>query len=223
MKNLIYLLLVLLLTASCKKNEPEKFYLNAVIKFNDVDNFPKNNTIQLELYKSENDKFSDFAFEIEKPKGTNTAELKAEIKAEQFGEYIAKISIVETPVRKIELVNYGVVNINKTVNLPMQTIKIATLTRIKQKIFNKCTMCHGKNVERIAAGLNLMPDSCYSNLINVKSKNSTLLRVKPYEPQNSFIVKVLNKEIDFEHSASTNVWGIEKELIENWILDGAEN
>ncbi len=227
-KIIISLIFAVMIMSSCEKTkdkpqEPKKYYIEGKITFNDPESAPKQHKLMLELFINENDKFPEIEFELNTHDITNSVDIKQEIDEKQFGNYIAKLSIVETAVRKIELINYGKVQLQDNFTLPSKTITIASLTRLKATVFGKCTMCHGKNPLKIAAKLNLMPDSCYKNLVNSPSKNSTLLRVKPFEPQNSFIIKVLKKDIDFEHSASTNIWSIQTNLVENWILQGAKD
>lgn len=225
MKKIVCFLITTIVLSACKKENTtvEKFYLTANIVFSDIDNFPKKHTIQLELYTKKDDRFPKLSFAIDKPNETYIADIKIEIKPEQFGEYTIKLSMVENPTKKMELQNYGVVQVNKNTNLPKKTVQIATFTRIKNEVLKNCTLCHGKNPNRIAAKLNLLPDSAFENLVNIKATKYDMLRVKPFDAKNSFIIKVLRKEIDFEHSASTNVWDIQNELIENWILEGAKN
>lgn len=225
MKKIVCFLIITIVLSACKKENTtvEKFYLTANIVFSDIDNFPKKHNIHLELYAKEDDRFPKLTFAIDKPNETNIADIKIEIKPEQFGAYIIKLSIVENATKKIELLDYGTVQINKNINLSKKIVQIATFTRIKNEVFKNCTFCHGKNPNRIAAKLNLLPDSAFENLVNIKATKSDMLRVKPFDAKNSFIIKVLHKQIDFEHSASTNVWDIQNELIENWILEGAKN
>lgn len=225
MKKIVYFLITTIVLSACKKENTtaEKFYLTANIVFSDIDNFPKKHNIHLELYTNKYERFPELTFAIDKPNQTNISAIKIEIKPEQFGEYIIKLSMVENATKKIELLDYGAVQINKNINLSKQTVRIATFTRIKNEVFKNCTFCHGENPNRIAANLNLLPDSAFANLVNIKALKSDMLRVKPLDTKNSFIIKVLRKEIDFEHSASTNVWDIQNELIENWILEGAKN
>ncbi len=223
---LIGILCLTIILSSCQKDkveEPEKYYINAKVNFTDAESLPKKHKLSLQLFVNEKDKFPEIEFDLDTKNIVNTLEIKQEIDTSHFGTYIAKLSIVESAVRRIELINYGKITIDGSFNLTEKEVAIASLSRLKLNLFNRCAGCHGKNPVRIAAKLNLLPDSIYSNLVNQKSKNSKLLRVKPFEPQSSFIVSVLNQDgISFTHEASTNIWAIQKELLENWIKEGAK-
>jgi hypothetical protein len=57
---------------------------------------------------------------------------------------------------------------------------------------SRCLVCHMPGVE--SGGLSLHPKSAYGNLVGVKSTDSTLLRVAPGKPDESYLFLKLTGE-----------------------------
>lgn len=209
--------------SSCKHESdlhPAAFQVEATIRISDVEYWPKNDEVVFEFYQADN-KFSLYEMVVNKPE-TNMLTIKIQVQKNELSGYEIKLSIRESAVKKIVLIDYGTVKLIENTILPDKQLEIVTFGRLQKTLFVSCTICHGE-AQNVAAGLYLLPDSSYSHLVNITAVNSSMKRVEPYEPDNSFILKVMNKEIDFEHTASSNVTSAKKELLRNWILKGATN
>jgi PKD repeat protein len=91
-----------------------------------------------------------------------------------------------------------------------------SLSAIQTSLFTpRCSGCHGGSNPR--AGMNLSAGQAYSNLVNVVSTtNPPMLRVKPGDPANSFIVVQLA-------SGHMGVSASDQQAIKDWISAGAPN
>ena len=96
-----------------------------------------------------------------------------------------------------------------------------------QEIFTRkgCTAsaCHGVSAQ---AGLTLTSGSAYGNLVNVTATQSTLSRVAPGDPANSYLVMKVEGTATF--GARMPLGGsvldnIDIQNIRNWISSGAPN
>ncbi len=76
------------------------------------------------------------------------------------------------------------------INAPEENMK-ATFTDIQNELFNKsCALsgCHGGSQQP-----NLSTGQSYKNLVNVPSfQNSSLMRVKPFESESSYLIRKLH-------------------------------
>ena len=104
-----------------------------------------------------------------------------------------------------------------------------SLSNDVQPIFDQsCVVCHQGS--QPPAGLNLQSNSAHGNLVNIKSTESTLMRVVPGHPEQSYLMNKLlgtqsqvggsGAQIPFRSSllsqASIN-------SIQQWITEGAKN
>ncbi len=66
-----------------------------------------------------------------------------------------------------------------------------TFSDIQEAIFTpNCVSCHGGSSPE--ANLNLSPGSAYADLVNVTASASSLKRVKPFDSENSYLIKRLS-------------------------------
>jgi|GEM_PF-5007688 len=92
----------------------------------------------------------------------------------------------------------------------------STLSVIQTTLFTpRCTGCHGGSSP--TAGMNLSAGKSYSNLVNVSSAMSpSMVRVKPFDPTNSFLVIRLS-------GGHESVSAADQQAIRDWIASGAPN
>jgi hypothetical protein len=95
------------------------------------------------------------------------------------------------------------------------TTLMATLDSIQANVFTpKCAGCHSGDSP--AVNLNLDATHSYDDLVNVPStEQPTILRVKPGDPANSFLVQHIESEGDGASSTDLS-------FIEQWIMEGAQ-
>lgn len=224
----ISLLLLLLATAACKKDSPKPtennpilYNITAQVEVQDIDFWPQDNPVVFEFYKP-GDKTASFYTKIGKPEQGNTLSLSHKITAQERGEYTIKLSIMVNKIKKVVLIDYGTHDIQDNYQLENKDIEIINMERLHHNVFSQCIACHG-DAQQVAANLYLTRDSAYVNLVNRAAVKANMMRVSPFKPDMSFITKVLNKDIDFQHTASNNVNSAQKELIRSWIRKGAPN
>ncbi|MBL4745764.1 MAG: hypothetical protein JKY08_05300 [Flavobacteriaceae bacterium] len=140
------------------------------------------------------------------------------------GTYDFKIYLAKNQLNILNLIPYATQSISKNSVLDEINMTLVSYDRVQKQVFNSCMLCHGASSGEIAANLNLTKNESYSNLVGVSSKNSSLLRVKPFSVTESFMINVLQmKGLNFDHPASVNVSEGSLKLIENWIQKGALN
>ncbi len=113
--------------------------------------------------------------------------------------------------------------------IPEQKIHLSTLNRLQNQLFTRrCVSCHGTQAHEPSAGLDLGPEHCYANLINIASTSKPgTIRVIPNDSENSFITHVLTEEsaLPFNHVQflGANLKEDDLTLLREWIKDGALN
>jgi uncharacterized protein (TIGR03118 family) len=101
-----------------------------------------------------------------------------------------------------------------------------TFTQLKNAIFNPiCSQCHiGANAPR---GLKLDDANAYANLVNVASDEvPTILRVKPNDPANSYIVQKIEGTATVGGRMPLGQPALDAatiQMVKDWISQGAQN
>lgn len=102
----------------------------------------------------------------------------------------------------------------------------ATFTRVLGEVFvPSCarTGCHAGQAPQ--AGLNLEPALAYSNVVNrPSSQRPELLRVAPFDPQASYLVKKIRGDPDIVGSpmpAEGSLSAEARQLVVDWVRRGA--
>lgn len=139
-------------------------------------------------------------------------------------DYSCKVYVAESGIYQADIYQFSDLNITKDIDLSHTDITLLTYDRLQDQLFNQCLLCHGQSSGDLAAGLDLTEESSYSNLVDVQSTNSTLLRVASGSSAESFIIEVLNlDQLTFDHSASSLAKDSDIELLEMWIDEGAKD
>ena len=106
-----------------------------------------------------------------------------------------------------------------------------SLSNTIQPIFNQnCVICHQGVGQSVPGGLTLASGAAYSNLVNVKSIESTLNLVTPGHPEQSYLIFKLNgtqaqvggrgANMPFNQPSLPQA---KIDLIVQWITEGAPN
>lgn len=127
--------------------------------------------------------------------------------------------------RVITLYSMDYVDQEDTVYVDAGEIDATMFNAIQELVFdNDCIGCHGMSTSA-AAGLYLTEGNSYDALVNVPASLSTegKMRVRPSEPDSSFIMDVLTESgvVGNDHVDILSGKTIRLNLIENWIENGA--
>ncbi|MFZ5804565.1 MAG: hypothetical protein ACOY7U_06905 [Acidobacteriota bacterium] len=102
----------------------------------------------------------------------------------------------------------------------------ATFTRVLGEVFvPSCARsgCHAGQAPQ--AGLNLEPAGAYANVVNRPStQRPELLRVAPFDPESSYLVKKIRGDPDIVGSpmpAEGNISAEARQLVVDWVRRGA--
>lgn len=115
---------------------------------------------------------------------------------------------------------------SSTFNLMAPVNNGVTFTSIQDSVFSPiCAVCHGGAAP--SAGLNLESGQAFSNIVNVQSGQSNLLRVEPSNPDDSYLIRkleggpgIVGNQMPLGQSP------LPQNTIDNirqWISDGAPN
>ena len=104
----------------------------------------------------------------------------------------------------------------------------ATLTTIQSRIFDtNCALsgCHAGSSPQL--GLSLEDGQSFSNIVNVQSDETNLLRVNPGNPEQSYLLRKVRGDADIVGArmplGRADLSDENIELIRQWIEDGAED
>lgn len=214
------LLFLFLLACSSDDSTTETFTVSGSIIINDPDFQIDGQTIEVGLFIDE----STPEFSKTLQKSTAGESIAFSFQNVEEGTYTCKIYVAEKGQYKTALYSYNSKNINATTNLGTASTNLLSYARVQNQLINKCTQCHGGASGEPAAGLILLEDKSYANLVNMESTNSDLFRVKTDDATNSFLVHVLQQDnLPFEHPSSTSATTTDIELVKLWINNGAIN
>jgi hypothetical protein len=201
--------------------EKPSWNIRAELSFADAQYWPSGQQIRLGAFAADDTKNPVASIGIEKPASGKT---EVAIGAVPQGTYLLKVYVTENTVYKADVVGLGDFAVNSDLAVTKSEIKLVTFSRVQQQILNSCILCHGGSSGELAANLNLMPGKSYAQLVGVQAyKNTSFLRVNAGSGNYSYLYKVLNKDIDFDHAASSSATSADKQLIFDWINDGAKN
>ncbi len=140
------------------------------------------------------------------------------------GQYQFKLYITENSIYKADIISLGEKQITENITINQENITLVTFNRVQKQVLNGCLLCHGGSAGLPAGNLNLMSGTSYTELVNVNATmDPSMLRVKPGSAAYSYIIKVLDRDIDFDHASSSLPSTADKQLIKDWINEGAKN
>ena len=202
---------------------PEKATWNAQVSlsFTDAPYWPEGQQIRVGAFSADDSKNPVASVVVDKPSGDQTSVAIGSIPQ---GTYDFKLYVVENSVFKADVFDFGENDVNDELAISASEITLISFDRVQRQILNLCVVCHGGSSGELAANLSLMPGESYTQLVGIRSvKNPSFLRVNPSSGTYSFLIKVLNKDIDFDHAASSSATSADKQLIMDWINEGAKN
>jgi len=221
-----FLALVLLVVVSACTHEyfPDEkanWDVQVSLSFTDAQYWPEGQQIRVGAFASGDTKNPVASIGVSKPSGENT---QVAIGSIPEGTYRFKLYVTENSNYKADLADLGEEAVISDLSLSKTGITLISFDRVQRQVLNSCILCHGGSSGQLAANLNLMPGKSYAQLVGVSSvKSPTFIRVNPESATYSYLVKVLNKDIDFDHAASSSATVADKQLITDWINEGAKN
>lgn len=140
---------------------------------------------------------------------------------------------VVTPLRKriATLYSYSIPsfqNYNDTIELNIGEINVGMFGAINKFLFQNtsvnCARCHAS--AQSTAHLDLTEKNAYNSLVGTKAyKDSTYVRVKPYDADSSYLYRVLSTDVSdirYNHPSLLSDHNVLLEIIKYWINSGAK-
>lgn len=202
-------------------DEKDSWNVQVSLSFTDAQYWPEGQQIRVGAFSADDSKNPVASVAVSEPPGEN---MQVAIGSIPEGTYRFKLYVTENSNFKADLADLGEETVAGDLSLSKTGITLITFGRVQRQILNSCILCHGGSSGQLAANLNLMPGKSYAQLVGVPSeKNPAFIRVNPESATYSYLVKVLNKDIDFDHAASSSATAADKQLITDWINEGAKN
>jgi len=202
-------------------DEKASWNVQVSLSFTDSQYWPEGQQIRVGAFNAGDMKNPVASVVVTRPSGENT---QFAIGSIPEGTYQFKVYLTENSIYKVDLADLGEEAVISDLSLAKTGITLISFDRVQRQVLNSCILCHGGSSGQLAANLNLMPGKSYAQLVGVSSvKNPTFIRVNPESATYSYLVKVLNKDIDFDHAASSSATVADKQLITDWINEGAKN
>lgn len=221
----MFWLMLLAIASACTHpyfpDEKDNWNVQVSLSFADAQFWPEGQQIRVGAFTSGDPKNPVASVGVSKPSGENT---QVAIGSIPEGTYRFKLYVTENSSYKADLGDLGEETVIGDLSLSKSGITLISFDRVQRQILNSCILCHGGSSGQLAANLNLMPGKSYAQLVGIASvKNQAFIRVNPESATYSYLVKVLNKDIDFDHAASSSATAADKQLISDWINEGAKN
>lgn len=202
-------------------DEKANWNIQVSLSFTDVQYWPEGQQIRVGAFSSDDPKNPVASIGVNKPSGEI---IQVAIGAVPEGIYQFKVYATENATYKSDIANLGEEDVSSDLSLSKSGITLISFDRIQRQILNSCILCHGGSSGQLAANLNLMPGKSYAQLVGIPAiKNPSFQRVNAGSGTYSYLVKVLDKDIDFDHAASSSATTADKQLIIDWINEGAKN
>lgn len=220
-----FALVFLVIAAACTHEyipeEKANWNVQVSLSFTDVPYWPEGQQIRVGAFSSDDPKNPVASIGVSKPSGEN---IQVAVGAVPEGIYQFKVYVTENANYKSDLADLGKEAVSSDLSISKSGITLVSFDRIQRQILNSCILCHGGSSGQLAANLNLMPGKSYVQLVGIPAyKNSSFQRVNAGSGTYSYLIKVLNKDIDFDHAASSSATASDKQLITDWINEGAKN
>ncbi|QZT35937.1 hypothetical protein K5X82_11600 [Halosquirtibacter xylanolyticus] len=135
------------------------------------------------------------------------------------GNYTLKIEAKQGKSIKSSILEKEIIVTLKAQNIDISA-NLASFHRLKYGLFKQCIMCHTANLASENGHLSLDPNDAYSNLVQVDAHKTKMKRVTPNDLSNSFLLKVLTKNIAWDHQYEV-LEPQQIKMIETWINEGA--
>lgn len=197
----------------------EAYRLDATLNFLDSEYWPENQVVLIGLFDSEDSRTPVVSKEINIPSGSVASITLDDIPK---GEYYLKLYLTEGGVFKSFIQDLSLISINSNTYTEPDDVLLLSYQRIQKQVFNGCQLCHGGSSGELAGGLDLTSDNSYNSLVNTQATNQpSLYRVSPGSAEFSYLISVLDEMVEFDHAASSAVTEDDRQLIVDWIENGA--
>ena len=220
---IIYGLALMLCVACTHPYEPEvtnTWNVKVEVSFTDPEFWPSNQQVRVGLFTEEGSRNPIASTAINQPQ--NSAPFQVSISDVEEGNYTAQVYIIENGIYKASLAELNNLSIYSDVIEQTEAIQLITFNRVQKQVLNNCVVCHGSSAGDIAADLNLTPGNSYENLVGITSyKRPEMVRVYSGSAEFSYLISVLNEDIDFNHAASSSASNEDIQLVMEWIEEGA--
>lgn len=215
------LLVIFLIACGGEETTKETYTVSGSVSINDPEFWIDGQTIEIGLFTEE----TSASYSTTISQASAGEAVAFELSNVEEGVYTCKVFAAENGKYKADIYSDGVSqDISSNTELGNMDVNILTYTRVQDQVFDRCTQCHGASAGDPYGDLLLLEDESYSNLVDIQSAASDLLRVKSGDAENSFLIHVLNNDdLPFEHASSATATTSDIELVELWINNGALN
>ncbi|MCW3785327.1 hypothetical protein [Plebeiibacterium sediminum] len=220
---IIYGITALLLVACTHPYEPDvanTWNVNVELSFTDPEFWPENQQIRVGLFTEESSRNPMVSKAINQPESNEPFQIS--ISDVEEGDYTAQVYITENGIYKVSLSALNHLSIYSDTMEKTDAIQLITFNRVQKQVLNNCVVCHGSSAGDIAADLNLTQGYSYENLVGITSyKRPEMVRVYAGSAEFSYLIHVLNEDINFNHAASSSASDEDIQLVMEWIEEGA--
>lgn len=221
----LQILFVLALLYSCTHPyEPEvenTWNVEVEFSFIDPEFWPEGQQVKVGLFTDESNRFPIQSTAVYPPDANVSTVTMYDIVE---GDYNAQLYLTENGVYKVKIADLGSYEVYNDLKQKAEAIKFVTFDRVQRQVLNGCVVCHGSSAGDIAANLNLTSGNSYEEMIGVKAFMQPAMElVYPGSSEYSYLMKVLLEEIDFNHAASSSATNADRQLVKDWIDEGALN
>lgn len=187
---------------------------------NDPEYWPDNQSVKVGVFEEDDSKTPYTSVTLS---ASDEADFDISLGEVPEGKYYVKLYLTENGVYKVAIQSTDLITIDQEENIVLDDVTLLSFDRIQNQIFSNCQLCHGGSSGELAADLNLTKGNSYSALVNVAATNyPAMVRVLPGSANYSYLLQVMDKDIDFDHAASSSVTDPDRTLIVNWINAGAK-
>ncbi len=190
------------------------------VSFIDPEFWPEDQQIRVGLFSEESSRTPVASVAINQPDNSNS--FTVSIADVEEGDYTAQVYLTENSIYKVSIADLGSYSVYEDISEQIDAIQLVTFSRVQNQVFNNCIVCHGSSAGDIAADLNLTPGNSYKNLVGITSEmRPEMVRVYAGSSTYSYLINVLNKDINFNHAASSSATDADIQLVKDWIDEGA--
>ncbi len=192
------------------------------VSFIDPEFWPEDQQIRVGLFSEESSRTPIASVAINQP--DNSDLFTVSIADVEEGDYTAQVYLTENSIYKVSIADLGSYSVYEDISEQIDAIQLVTFSRVQNQVFNNCIVCHGSSAGDIAADLNLTSGNSYENLVGITAEmRPEMVRVYAGSSTYSYLINVLNKDIDFNHAASSSATDADIQLVKDWIDEGALN
>ena len=195
--------------------------IDVSLTFTDPEFWPDGQQMRVGVFDEDNARQAVGSVQVSRPENNSTTVSVGHVPE---GQYRLQLYLTENGVYKVMVADLGEVSLTENASIESSPLTLLTYSRVQRQVFNNCQLCHGGSSGELAANLNLTEGNSYGSLVGVTAvKNPAMIRVRAGSANFSYLLKVLQKEIDFDHPASSSATASDRQLVIDWINEGAKN